>query len=97
LGPGRTEESLRGLRERLSAKLICRDGLDQRSPIEPTIGIKQSTPLGDQVGVSEIKRTVEIPKVRVTKILENREGVTHRSSWRRSAAATMAMVYETPE
>jgi hypothetical protein len=56
--PDWTEEGLGRLGERLPTELICRDGLDERAPVEPAICIEERPPLGDKIRVPEVERTV---------------------------------------
>jgi hypothetical protein len=51
--------------------LISRHGLDEWAPVKPPIRVEERPSLGDKVRVSEIKRTVEIPEVRVTEFFED--------------------------
>jgi hypothetical protein len=47
LWPDGSDKSLRGLRESLARQLVCRDGLDEWSPIQPSVSVEEQAPLGD--------------------------------------------------
>jgi hypothetical protein len=89
--PNRTKEGLRGLRECLPAELIGRDLFNKRPPIESAIHVKQRSPFGNEIRISQIEGAIKVPKVCVPEVLENGNWVTHRSSCRKIEAAIVAM------
>jgi hypothetical protein len=75
----------------LTRELICRDGFDEWMTVKPPIRVQQRTTLSDEVGVPQIKWTVEIPEVGVAEFFKDSEWVAHRTSCRRSAPAIAAI------
>jgi hypothetical protein len=63
----------------LAAGLIRRYRLDEGTPVKPPICVKQRASFGDEVRVSEVERTIEIPEIRVAETVKKSERVSHRS------------------